>query len=509
MKYFNILSMHLPFFKPFNNEWITFGSFFIAIFILIGIAEFFRSKLKWSPEASRKIVHVIVGLMVSLCPFIFTSNIQPMTLAMIFIVVNVYTLKSNLFKSMHATERTTYGTVYFPIAFLLLAAFWWDKPITLVLSILVMALADTLASLVGEHEKHPLKFRLWNDEKSLQGSAAMFLSTTLIIYVGTDFFAWFFRAAFFLPLEVLIGCAAFTGIAATLAEATCSKGSDNLTVPLVAAIAYNIFLFNYAHGTLSELLIWTFGSAAIFYIAYKLKSLNAGGTAGAFIMGIFIFGTGGLQWITPILAFFILSSILSKIGKKSAETTQKDARRDVVQVFANGGVPMIIALVNFYYPFNYAYALFLAAIATATADTWATEIGYFSKRNPRHILNFKSVEKGTSGGVTFLGFLGSVLGAGTIALIGLNWLNDFPIHLIVLAGFVGSVVDSILGGSIQAMFRCAICNKETEKRIHCDKHTDHIHGFKWLDNDGVNFVNTIVGTGIILFVLTYQMLVIF
>ncbi|MCH7611920.1 MAG: DUF92 domain-containing protein [Candidatus Marinimicrobia bacterium] len=482
----------------FSNEWITFGAFIIAIFLLIGIAEFFRSKLKWSPEASRKMVHVIVGLMVSICPLIFSSNIQPMTLAIIFIVLNALTLKSNKFKSMHATERTTYGTVYFPIAFLLLAAFWWEKPITLVLSMLVMTIADTLASLVGEHEKHPLKFRLWDDEKSLQGSAAMFLSTTLIIYVGTDFFAWFFGAAFFIPMEVLIGCAVFTGIAATLAEATSSKGSDNLSVPLVTANAYEIYLINYTHGSLPELWVWTFGSAVIFLIAYKLRSLNGGGTATAFIMGLFIFGAGGVQWITPILAFFILSSIMSKIGKKSAEITQKGSRRDVVQVLANGTVPMIIALVNFYHPFNYAYALFLGAIAAATADTWATEIGYFSKHNPRHILNFKTVEKGSSGGVTLLGFLGSILGAGTIALIGLNWLTDLPIHLIVLAGFVGSLVDSILGGSVQAMFRCAVCNKETERRIHCDMYTHHIRGFKWIDNDGVNFVNTIVGAMIVL-----------
>ena len=67
-----------------------------------------------------------------------------------------------------------------------------------------------------------------------------------------------------------------------------------------------------------------------------------------------------------------------------------------------------------------------------------------------------------------------------------------------MAGFVGSLVDSILGGSIQAMFRCAVCNKETEKRVHCDMQTHHIRGFKWIDNDGVNFVNTIVGAMIVL-----------
>jgi len=491
--------MELPILNPFENEWITFGAFFIGIFLLIGAAEFVRSSLKWGPETSRKMVHVIVGIMVATCPLIFESNIQPITLAVIFIAVNVLALKSHAFKSMHATDRTTFGTVYFPIAFLILAAFFWEKPITLILSLLVMTFSDTLASIVGGQEKKPLKFTLWEDEKSLQGSAAMFLSTTLIIYVGTDFFAWLFGAAFFLPLNVLIGCAAFVGLMATLAEATSNKGSDNLSVPLVTAISYEIYLINYTHGTLPVLLLWMVGSAVIFFLAHKLRSLNGGGTATAFVMGMFIFGTGGAQWIMPILAFFILSSILSKLGKKSADATQKSSNRDVLQVLANGGVPMIIAIVHFFHPFDLSYVMFLGAIAAATADTWATEIGFFSKYDPRHILNFRPVAKGTSGGVTILGFIGSLLGAGFIA-----WIGGFVAGgLVVAAGFVGSFVDSLLGGSIQAKFTCSVCTKETEKRSHCGERTHHSVGFKWLDNDGVNFVNTIVGAVVVLFFLNY------
>ncbi|MFQ6676811.1 MAG: DUF92 domain-containing protein [Fidelibacterota bacterium] len=499
--------MKLPLYHPFSNEWITFCAFFMAIFLLIGITGFIRSRLKWNPEASRKMVHVIIGLMTTTCPFIFTSNIQPMTLAIIFIVVNAFTLNSNQFKSMHATERTTYGTVYFPFAFLLLVTFWWEKPITLVLSMLVMTISDTVASYTGKHEKLPLKFRLWRDEKSLQGSVVMFLSTFLIIYIGTDFFTWLFGSAFYLPLDVLIGCAAFTGLAASIAEAAACKGSDNFSVPLFTAITYDIFLTNYTHGTLPILLFWTLGSGFAFFFCYKWSVLNAGGSAGAFIMGVVIFGSGGVQWITPILSFFIFSSILSKIGKKSTDSIQKGSKRDIVQVFANGGVPMVIALVNYYDPFYFAYLSFLGAVAAATADTWATEIGFFSRRKPRHIMNLKPVKKGTSGGVTLLGFLGALSGAGVIALIGGYWLNSVAItseqlstacYWVVVAGFMGSLFDSILGGSVQSMFRCVVCNHETEKRIHCQSPTHHLRGFQWLDNDGVNFANTIVGVLVIL-----------
>jgi uncharacterized membrane protein len=98
-----------------------------------------------------------------------------------------------------------------------------------------------------------------------------------------------------------------------------------------------------------------------------------------------------------------------------------------------------------------------------------------------------------------LGFIGSFLGAGFIA-----WIGGFVAGgLVVAAGFVGSFVDSLLGGSIQAKFTCSVCTKETEKRSHCGERTHHSVGFKWLDNDGVNFVNTIVGAVVVLFFLNY------
>jgi len=439
--------------------------------------------------------------MVTLCPFIFSSNLQPMALALVFILINATAVKSNALKSIHAINRKTYGTVYFPLAFLLLVAFWWEKPITLVLSMMVLTFSDTFASYMGKHKKNILKYRLWYDEKSFQGSAAMFLSAAMIIYTGTDFFLWLFHASFFIPLDVLVGCAVFTGGIATIGEAISREGSDNLSIPLVTAVSYDLYLIEYTHGRLPLLVIWTLGSGLIFYLAYKYRSLTVDGAVTAMIMGIFIFGAGGWPWIAPMVVFFILSSILSKIGKKSQGTHQKGSNRDWAQVMANGVVPMIICLINFYYPFNHAYIFYLGAIAAATADTWATEIGSFSCTIPRHILNLNPVEKGTSGGVTLLGFLGSLLGASTISFVGSFWMSSEVLPEsklvamvgIIAAGFIGSLVDSILGGSAQAMFRCAICNKETEKRIHCSVHTDHIYGFKWLDNDGVNFINTIIG----------------
>ena len=489
--------MNLPIFQPFVNEWMTFGFFFIGILVLVGSAEFMLSKLNVHPESSRKFVHVLVGILVATCPFIFKSNLQPMSLAAIFMVVNAISLKSESLKGMHSTDRKTYGTVYFPISFLILAAFFWEKPITLILSMLVMALADTTAGIAGSKSEQPRRFTLWKDSKSLEGSTAMFLAAFFIIYIGTDFFAWIFSAAFFIPLPILIGLAGFVGMTATLAESVSCKGSDNLSVPLITAVTYELYLINYAHGTLPILLLWTIGSGIIFLYAFRLKTLSASGTAGAFLMGVLVFGTNGIHGVVPLLTFFIFSSFISKIGNQK---NTKESRRDIIQVLANGGVGTLILLWNFFFPFDGAFLLFLGSVAAAAADTWATEIGYFSRSNPRQLLSFKRVEKGTSGGVTILGTFGSLLGTASIASVGLLLgMHPENFWIIIGAGFIGSFADSILGGTMQARFNCESCGKETEKREHCGSIAQHVRGLNWMDNDMVNFINTIIGALIVYF----------
>ena len=490
--------MQLPIWQPFINEWYTFALFLMFIFILIGISEVARSMLQWSPESSRKLVHLIVGTLVSACPFIFKSNIPPVFLAGVFIFVNALALKTEKFKGIHSTDRVSYGTVYFPIAFLILALFWWDKPITLILSIMIMTYSDTIAAVTGELVHRPRKFQVWDDTKSVEGCLGMFLSSFMIIYIGTDLFAWLFGAAFFVPLTVLIGVSGFVAMSATLSELISSRGSDNFSVPIIAALSYDMFLINYTHGTLNNLLIWTIVSAIAFYGSYQLQSLNKSGVISAYIMGLIIYGTGGFKWIIPILVFFILSSVLSKLSK-TRNTIQKGSQRDIMQVMANGGVATIVSVLNFYYPIDQLFILYIAGIAAATADTWASEIGLLSPWDPIHITKLKSVIKGTSGGISLLGILGSVLGATVIGITGVQLgLPASLLGIIIFTGTAGGLVDSLLGGSIQATFQCTKCKNITEKRKHCNLPSMHVSGLYVVDNDMVNFLNTISGIIIVL-----------
>ncbi|SVB89106.1 uncharacterized protein METZ01_LOCUS241960, partial [marine metagenome] len=85
------------------NDWTVFAIIFIGIFLVLGIAELVRKIMMKPPESTRKFVHIFVGLIVSICPLLFKSNFQLITLSSLFIVINGFLIKSNKIASMHVT----------------------------------------------------------------------------------------------------------------------------------------------------------------------------------------------------------------------------------------------------------------------------------------------------------------------------------------------------------------------------------------------------------------------
>lgn len=254
----------------------------------------------------------------------------------------------------------------------------------------------------------------------------------------------------------------------------------------------------------------------ISYLAYRAGALNRGGGVAAGVLGTIVFGLGGLGWAAVLLTFFISSSALSKTFKqRKAEVGthfSKGSRRDAAQVAANGGVAGFLVLLYFIFlqiiPESNCSALlwvgFAASLAGANADTWATELGLLNPRQPLLLTTFRRVPKGTSGAVSAVGTLaalaGSMLVAGAAILSSLaGWAPDVGLSLgaqfllISLAGLAGSSVDSLLGATLQAVYFCPHCKKETERYpFHtCGVATLRVRGLPWLNNDWVNTACTL------------------
>ncbi|MFQ5576830.1 MAG: TIGR00297 family protein [Anaerolineae bacterium] len=255
-------------------------------------------------------------------------------------------------------------------------------------------------------------------------------------------------------------------------------------------------------------------SLLIGFGGYSQKALSKSGFAGAVVVGTAIFGWGGWHWGVILIAFFVSSSGLSflKSGDKIkvAEKFEKGSRRDMWQTFANGGMGALAALLSAALPGAGWWFAFVGAMATVTADTWATELGVLSKRPPRLITSGQTVSPGTSGGITAMGTAAAA--AGGIFIGGVAWgaawarqafgptpnlaASAWLIPLAASAGLIGALADSLLGAVWQAMYVCPVCARHTEQRHHrpCrNAPTRLTRGIRGLNNDGVNFISSLFG----------------
>jgi len=248
-----------------------------------------------------------------------------------------------------------------------------------------------------------------------------------------------------------------------------------------------------------QLLLGFLFAILIATLAHRAHSLNKSGAIAATFTGTIIFGIGGWQWAILLLTFFITSSTLSRAFKKRKqgldEKFSKGHERDAGQVFGNGGIATAFAALHFFFPNEpWPWLGFAAALAAVNADTWGTELGVLNPTSPRMITDLrKVVEKGTSGGISLIGTLAALAGSALIGILAASLLpvpDSVSIFIIVtLSGLAGALFDSFLGATVQAMYYCPTDKKETEKHpVHtCGTPTVHIRGWKWFDNDWVNF----------------------
>jgi uncharacterized protein (TIGR00297 family) len=360
-----------------------------------------------------------------------------------------------------------------------------------------LAFADAAAAIVGENLRSPHLFYLTSDKKSVEGSIAMFLITAVVVFIPLLLTTRFGTHS--VNFALMVACA--SGLFVTAWEAIASKGFDNLTVPLSAAFMLHYFLVPLPHHDPNQMILGLILGLFIAVVSYRFHFLSLDGSVATFLLAATIFGIGGWKWTLPILTFFILSSLLSKFGKKKKAQFhlmfEKSDRRDVGQVAANGGAAGILIFCWYMMPeVDILYCMFLASIAAVTADTWGTEIGVMLRGKPRSVLTWQKVETGTSGAVSWLGFCGAFVGAVIVTLSSIFIVQDLDLKVFasaVVGGLFGSLIDSLLGATIQAQYQCIVCKKITERLHHCDHSTILHSGKRWFDNDLVNWACALSG----------------
>jgi uncharacterized protein (TIGR00297 family) len=240
-------------------------------------------------------------------------------------------------------------------------------------------------------------------------------------------------------------------------------------------------------------------------------SVDPGGAIVGTVLGTIIFAVGSPFFWLILMAFFISSTGLGWVRPVEKEALksmhQKGNRRDLFQVLANGGMGALMALL-FGLTRDPAWALgFAVSFASSNADTWASELGVLSRNGPVSLLRLRPVPRGISGGVSLAGCGASLAGAIFIALI--FAAENLPMRLlsggflrvaafVTAGGFLGSLLDSLLGGTLQAQYVPAAGSAPgarssffVTERVFNDEGIPNrlARGLSFVNNDVVNFAS--------------------
>ncbi|XP_021903197.1 protein PGR [Carica papaya] len=253
--------------------------------------------------------------------------------------------------------------------------------------------------------------------------------------------------------------------------------------------------------------------------AYRRNSLDLSGALSGFIVMTLHFAVG-FRFGAMLLAFFLTSSKLTKVGEEKKRRIDADfkegGQRNWLQVIINSGIASILVLSIWKLTGQQDHCLdskestsitaliggIIGHYACCNGDTWSSELGVLSDAQPRLITTFKRVQRGTNGGVTAAGLLAAIVAGSVIGLtfvlfgflttkcsydVALKQLLVIPLS--ALAGLCGSLIDSLLGATFQFSGFCTVRNKVVGKPAPTVK---KISGVSILDNNAVNLVSVLL-----------------
>jgi len=241
-----------------------------------------------------------------------------------------------------------------------------------------------------------------------------------------------------------------------------------------------------------------------------LKTVALSGFMAGLVLGALVIIYGDWNAFLVVTSFHVIAAIFTKFKyerKRSMGVAQeKGGAREWENVVANGAWATVAAVCEGWMGGKGFAGAYLASVSTGLADTLATEIGLLSRREPRLITNLRQrVEHGASGGVTPLGTSVALLASlfiGFLAVFLTDWMGVSGILAEVspsakvvastVGGFLGTLVDSIMGATVQGIYVCGSCGKPTERKKHCGKEARKVRGYEAIDNNVVNFSSIFV-----------------
>ncbi|ESL02472.1 phosphatidate cytidylyltransferase [Catonella morbi ATCC 51271] len=465
---------------------LLIGISFVYIFAIIGFSTIFFKKNQG--ELSRKFIHIMVGNWVFISVF-FTEVKAAIFVPAVFIIINALSRKYNLISSMERQDDSL-GTVYYSISLCVTVAIrfatgWNMFPI---IGILIMAYGDGLAALIGAKfgKRKPYYFA---PNKTLAGSVTVFAVATAVtaitlLTVGET------EHILRVGIGMIVLISLCNGFLSAFIEAAGIKGSDNLTLPIGSALFATLSFY---YGDIYFFIYLAF-SICVLLMSLKLRLLTADGVVAAILTAITLYLLGGVWIALSLYAFYFLGSSVSKIKnerKLEADRFQEsNGARTWRQVVCNSLPACILVFCKYYSPSNTVFSLLsFAVFAAATADTFSSEIGVLGKGRVFSIITGKNVQRGVSGGISWLGLLAGLTGGFLSAWLAFPQFGYKGIAFVTLMAFAGTLFDSVLGALFQRKY---LTNEGlfSDKKVYEEQNP--VQGLSWMSNNAVNLISLFI-----------------
>jgi phytol kinase len=192
--------------------------------LLLALVELLERMGRVDAEYTRKIAHVGAGVIYYFAPLLFPTHWPMLCLAIVFTSLFVLSRHLGFLASLHPASRHSIGELIYPCSIYLVFLLSEGNSLLFQIPVLVLAISDALAALVGQRFGR-LRFQIMGNTRSLEGSLAFAVTAFLIVLVPLLLST---------PIEGLqaVAFAASIAVAVTIVEATSPKGMDNLSIPI-------------------------------------------------------------------------------------------------------------------------------------------------------------------------------------------------------------------------------------------------------------------------------------
>lgn len=338
----------------------------VSFGVLLLAAEAWARSGTARPEWTRKLVHLGGGVIGVFLPWLIDSPWVVFVLTFSLSALFVLGEKTGLLKSLHGVERKSRGSEYYPLAIWLVYVIAADRPAFYLAGVLVLALADAFAALVGSRYG-ALRYEVEDEYKSVEGSIVFFFTAFLAVHLPLLLMTN-------LPRAVCVLSALLVAMLVTMFEAISLEGTDNLFVPIaVVFVLQKITTKPVVHIGMQNVALVCI-VAIVLLVAWRVEWFNAGG---AVAVTLFVFAAWSLgpryRWAIPVFIGVAGLALARWLVRRRGERRRFKVRAVTRTLI----VPFLFLLAaNMTGKFDLFYGPYLAACAAVFAFVLATRRAY-------------------------------------------------------------------------------------------------------------------------------------